>query len=91
MHDVHQRKRLSIRTKEHVLSIVEGDAVDHDAAGPAAESLRLLEQRDGQASCSERHGGGAPGPSAADDGEASRGRASHGARSSRRARASAAE
>jgi hypothetical protein len=83
-------KRLPVCAEQHVLPVVERDAVDDDAARPSAERLRLLEQRDLHAGCCERDRCRTPGPSSADDGDARRRAFNHGAPFSKRSRACAA-
>ena len=59
--------RLPIGADDEMLAIVEGDTIDHDAAGAAAKGLPLLEQRDRIPGLRQRHRGGEARPAGTDD------------------------
>jgi hypothetical protein len=90
MHGGYQRKRLPVRAQEHVLAVVELDAVDGNTARAAPQRSGLLDDRHRMAGAGERHRRGAPRPAATHHGDARGRRLRHGARSSRRSRACAA-
>ena len=72
MHGAHQRQRLPVRAEEHVLAVVELDAVDDDAARAAPQRSRLLDDRHRKAGIGERDRRGASRPAATHHGDARR-------------------
>ena len=66
----HQRQRCRVGADQDVLAVVQRRLAAFEAARPAAERRRHLEQRDGGAQRDRLHGCGQAGPAAADDGDA---------------------
>ncbi len=67
VHRPQQRQRLRVCSEQHVLAVVDGAAVDNDAAGATAEHLRGFEDGHRPRGARERDRGCHAGPAAAHD------------------------